>query len=161
MEGGQLGMREQEEKMKTTHAKKGQVERRWLLVDASDQVLGRMAAQVASILRGKHTPRYTPHVDTGDFVVIVNAEKVKLTGRKLDQKKYYNYSGWSGGLKERTARVMLEKKPTEVIRHAVRGMLPKGPLGYAMIRKLKIYPGPEHPHAAQRPQPLASGGNEA
>jgi len=147
--------------MKTEHAKKGQVERRWLLVDASDQVLGRVATQVATILRGKHTPRYTPHVDTGDFVVVINAEKIRLTGRKWDQKKYYSYSGWPGGLKERTAREMREKKPTEIIRHAVRGMLPKGPLGYAMIRKLKVYAGPEHPHAAQQPQPLQSGGKEA
>ncbi len=147
--------------MKTEHAKKGQVERRWLLVDASDQVLGRGATQGATILRGKHTPRYTPHVDTGDFVVVINAEKIRLTGRKWDQKKYYSYSGWPGGLKERTAREMREKKPTEIIRHAVRGMLPKGPLGYAMIRKLKVYAGPEHPHAAQQPQPLQSGGKEA
>ena len=147
--------------MKTEHAKKGQVERRWLLVDASDQVLGRVATQVATILRGKHTPRYTPHVDTGDFVVVINAEKIRLTGRKWDQKKYYSYSGWPGGLKERTAREMREKKPTEIIRHAVRGMLPKGPLGYAMIRKLKVYAGPEHPHAAQQPRPLQSGGKEA
>lgn len=138
--------------MKTLHAKKGQVERRWLLLDADNQVLGRLASEVACLLRGKRDPKYTPNVDTGEFVVVVNAEKVKLTGKKLDNKKYYNHSDYVGGMRIRTAKTVLATKPTEVIRRAVRGMLPKGPLGYQMIRKLKIYAGADHPHQAQKPE---------
>jgi len=144
--------------MKTSHAKKGDFERRWLLVDAADGILGRIASQVAAILRGKHTPRFTPHVDTGDFVVVVNAEKVRLTGKKMEKKRYYNYSGYSGGLRERNAQTMQRRYPTEMIRRAVKGMLPKGPLGYSMIRKLKIYAGPEHPHEAQKPEKIVLEG---
>ena len=141
--------------MKTTvHANKDTVQRSWWLVDAEDVVLGRMASHVASILRGKTKASYTPHVDTGDFVVVVNAEKVKLTGKKWTDKMYYDYSGYPGGLRERTAEVLRERKPTEIILRAVKGMLPKGTLGYAMIRKLKIYAGPEHPHQAQKPEKL-------
>ncbi len=139
--------------MKTTvHAKTSDVQRRWLLVDAQDLVLGRMASEVASILRGKKKASFTPHVDTGDFVVVVNAEKVKLTGKKWSDKMYYNHSGYPGGLRVRSAEVMRERYPTLIIRRAVKGMLPKGPLGNAMIRKLKIYAGPDHPHQAQMPE---------
>ena len=130
-------------------------ERAWFVVDASERALGRTASRVATVLRGKHKPNFSPHVDTGDFVIVVNAEKVGLTGRKLEQKKYYRHSGYPGGLKERTAKELLETKPTELMRLAVKGMLPKGRLGREMIRKLKIYAGPEHPHAAQKPQPLS------
>lgn len=146
--------------MKTLHAKKQQIKRRWLLIDAADRVLGRVATQVADILQGKHTPRYTRHVDTGDFVVVINAGRLRLTGRKLDQKMIRDYSGYPGGLRERTARQVLATRPQELLRRAVRGMLPKGPLGYAMIRKLKIYPGAEHPHAAQQPQPYRQEGKK-
>ncbi len=137
--------------MKTELAKKGKVERRWLLVDLQDQVLGRAASEVACILRGKRKPSYTPHVDAGDFVVVVNAEKVRLTGSKWQDKMYYDYSGYPGGLKERTAAEVHATHPTELFKRAVRGMLPKGPLGYQMITKLKIYSGAEHPHQAQNP----------
>lgn len=131
------------------------VERRWFVVDASGLVLGRMATRVASILRGKHRPIYTPHVDTGEFVVIVNAEKVKLTGRKLEQKTYYRHSGWMGSLKSITAgKVLASAHPERVIEHAVRGMLPKNTLGRKMLSKLKVYAGPSHPHAAQKPEEL-------
>ncbi len=141
--------------MKTFHAKKGQVERRWLLLDAEDQVLGRLASEVACLLRGKRDPKYTPNVDTGEFVVIVNAEKVKLTGKKWDNKMYYNHSGYNSGLRIRTARMVRETNPTEIIKRAVRGMLPKGPLGYQMITKLKVYSGADHPHQAQKPEQIA------
>lgn len=140
--------------MSTFIASKDEVERNWVLVDARDKVLGRLAADVASILRGKTKPTYTPHLDVGDFVVIINAEKVKLTGNKLEQKKYYHHSGYMGGLKERTARQVLEKKPEEIIRHAVKGMLPKNSLGSSMLKKLKIYAGENHPHEAQQPQAI-------
>ena len=140
--------------MTTVHAKKGQVKKRWLLVDAKDQVLGRMATELASLLRGKRNPNFTPHVDTGDFVVVVNAEKVKLTGKKWEQKMYYDHSGYLGGLHERSAEAMRAKRPTEIIRRAVKGMLPKNPLGRKMFKKLKVYAGPDHPHQAQQPQPL-------
>lgn len=140
--------------MKTVHANKNTVQRSWWLVDAEDVVLGRMASHVASILRGKNKPSYTPHVDTGDFVVVVNAEKVKLTGKKWTDKMYYDYSGYPGGLRERSAEVLRERKPTEIIQRAIKGMLPKGALGYSMIRKLKVYAGPEHPHQAQKPEKL-------
>jgi large subunit ribosomal protein L13 len=142
--------------MKTWNAKPGEVERRWYLVDAEGKTLGRLATQIANTLRGKNKPQYTPHVDTGDFVVVVNAEKVVLTGKKLDDKIYYRHSGYPGGLRERTAREQLERRPTEVLRTAVKGMLPKNRLARRQITKLKIYAGPEHPHGAQNPQPLES-----
>jgi large subunit ribosomal protein L13 len=144
--------------MKTLHVKKSDVERHWLLVDAADGVLGRIASQVAAILRGKHTPSFTAHVDTGDFVVVINAEKVRLTGKKMEKKRYYDYSGYPGGLRERNAQTMQMRHPTELIRRAVKGMLPKGALGYSMIRKLKIYAGPEHPHEAQKPEKIVLEG---
>ncbi|HNY64178.1 MAG TPA: 50S ribosomal protein L13 [Deltaproteobacteria bacterium] len=140
--------------MSTFIASKDEAERNWVLVDAKDQVLGRLAADVASILRGKTKPTYTPFIDVGDFVVIINAEKVKLTGRKMEQKKYYRHSGYMGGLKEQTARQVMEKKPEEIIRHAVKGMLPKNSLGRSMFKKLKVYTGENHPHEAQQPQTI-------
>ena len=140
--------------MKTYSAKPKEIEQRWYLVDAEGQTLGRLATQIADTLRGKRKPQYTPHVDTGDFVVVVNAEKVVVTGQKLDQKQYYRHSGYPGGLKSRTLREQLEWRPTEVLRVAVRGMLPKNRLARQQLTKLKIYAGPEHPHEAQNPQPL-------
>jgi len=140
--------------MKTYVATPTDRERNWLLVDANGQTLGRLATQIADALRGKRKPTYTPHVDTGDFVVVVNAEKIAVTGRKLDQKKYYRHSGYPGGLRERTLREQLERRPTEVLRKAVKGMLPKNRLASQQITKLKIYAGPEHPHEAQAPLPL-------
>lgn len=128
--------------------------RRWVVVDAEGKVLGRLAAQLANVLRGKDQPTFTPHVDTGAFVVVVNAEKVKLTGAKLDQKVYYRHSGYVGSLKSTTARELLAKNPERVIVNAVRGMLPKNRLSRQVIKKLKVYAGPEHPHAAQKPVPL-------
>jgi large subunit ribosomal protein L13 len=130
-------------------------DRQWVLVDAEDQVLGRLATQVAIRLRGKHRPDFVPHLDQGDFVVVVNADKIKLTGRKWDQKMYHHHSGYIGGLKSIVAKKLLLKEPEELLRHAVRGMLPKNRLGRAMLKKLKIYAGTEHPHQAQRPQPLS------
>ena len=139
----------------TQSAKAEDVERRWFVVDASEAVLGRLATRVATILRGKHRPIYTPHVDTGEFVVIVNAEKVKLTGRKLEQKTYSRHTGYTGHLKETTAGKLLQGPHADrVLRHAVRLMLPKNALGRAMYRKLKVYRGPSHPHAAQKPEEL-------
>ena len=143
--------------MRTYTAKPGEVERRWYVVDADGQTLGRLATQIADTLRGKDKAQYTPHVDTGDFVVVVNAEKVLVTGNKLDQKRYYRHSGYPGGLRSRTLREQLERRPTEVIRKAVKGMLPKNRLARQQINKLKIYAGPEHPHEAQAPQPLEVG----
>jgi large subunit ribosomal protein L13 len=140
--------------MKTWNAKPGEIERRWYLVDAEGKTLGRLATQIADTLRGKGKPQYTPHVDTGDFVVVVNAEKVVLTGKKLDDKIYYRHSGYPGGLRERTAREQLERRPTEVLRRAVKGMLPRNRLARQQINKLKIYAGPEHPHTAQDPKPM-------
>lgn len=140
--------------MSTFIARKDEAERNWVLVDAKDQVLGRLAADVASILRGKTKPTYTPFIDAGDFVVIINAEKIKLTGRKMEQKMYYRHSGYMGGLKERTARQVMDKKPEEIIRHAVKGMLPKNSLGRSMFKKLKVYAGENHPHEAQQPQTI-------
>jgi large subunit ribosomal protein L13 len=141
--------------MKTTvHAKKTDVQRAWLLVDAEDKVLGRMCTEVACILRGKRKTSYTPHVDTGDYVVVVNAEKIKLTGKKWTDKMYYHHTGYPGGIRSKSAEVMRERHPTDIIRLAVKGMLPKGTLGYEMIRKLKIYAGPEHPHQAQQPEKI-------
>jgi len=140
--------------MKTWTAKPNELERRWYVVDAEGQNLGRLATRVADTLRGKRKPQYTPHVDTGDFVVVVNAEKVAVTGKKLEQKLYYRHSGYPGGLKVRTLAEQLERRPTEVLRKAVKGMLPKNRLASQQISKLKIYAGPEHPHEAQRPEPL-------
>ncbi|MGC9522401.1 MAG: 50S ribosomal protein L13 [Anaerolineae bacterium] len=139
---------------KTYVAKPGEVERKWYVVDATDQTLGRLATRIASILRGKHKPEYTPHEDVGDFVIVVNAEKVRVTGRKLDQKMYYRYSGYPGGLRGVSLRRLLDTHPERVIERAVKGMLPRGPLGRRQLRKLKVYPGPEHPHEAQQPEPL-------
>jgi len=142
--------------MKTSLAGKEDVhEKNWFLIDAQDKVLGRLASQVADILRGKNNPWFTPHLDTGDFVVVINARKVKLTGRKWEQKTYYRYSGYIGGLKAITAEKLLLKKPEELIRHAVKGMLPKNRLGSKLIRKLKIYADAEHPHQAQKTVPFA------
>ncbi len=140
--------------MKTYHAKPHEVEREWLLVDATDLVLGRLSTQVAQILKGKTKPQYTPHVDTGDFVVIINAEKVRLTGNKANTKMYYTHSGFIGGLKEVSYQRMLAKHPERIIEKAVKGMLPKNTLGRAMNRKLKVYAGPNHPHAAQKPRQI-------
>src|SRR5213595_4322509 len=140
--------------MKTYVATPADRERNWLLVDASGQTLGRLATQIADALRGKRKPVYTPHVDTGDFVVVVNAEKIAVTGNKLDQKRYYRHSGYPGGLRSRTLREQLDRRPEEVLRAAVKGMLPKNRLARQQITKLKIYAGPEHPHGPQAPQPL-------
>jgi large subunit ribosomal protein L13 len=143
--------------MRTYNAKPGEVERRWYVVDADGQTLGRLATRIADTLRGKDKAQYTPHVDTGDFVVVVNAEKVVVTGNKLDQKRYYRHSGYPGGLRSRTLREQLDRRPTEVIRKAVKGMLPKNRLARQQLNKLKVYAGPEHPHQAQAPQPLEVG----
>lgn len=140
--------------MKTFNAKNETVEHSWYVVDASNKVLGRLATEIARRLRGKHKPIYTPNVDTGDYVVVINAEKIKVTGNKAKDKVYYTHSGYSGGLKEITYEKLLERNPTRVIEIAVKGMLPKNPLGRAMYRKLKVYAGTEHPHTAQQPQPL-------
>jgi large subunit ribosomal protein L13 len=140
--------------MKTYTAKKGEIARDWYLVDADGQTLGRLATRIADTLRGKNKPQYTPHVDTGDFVIVVNAEKIQVTGNKLDQKRYYRHSGYPGGLRSRTLREQLDRRPTEVLRMAVKGMLPKNRLARQQITKLKIYAGPEHPHEAQAPKPL-------
>jgi large subunit ribosomal protein L13 len=140
--------------MKTYNAKPGEVAREWYLVDADGQTLGRLATRIADTLRGKRKPQYTPHVDTGDFVIVVNAEKIAVTGNKLDQKRYYRHSGYPGGLRSRTLRDQLDRRPTEVLRVAVKGMLPKNRLARRQLTKLKIYAGPQHPHAAQNPRPL-------
>ena len=141
--------------MKTISAKFSANDRKWVLVDAENQILGRLATQVAMRLRGKHLPNFTPHVDVGDFVVVVNAEKIRLTGNKWGQKIYYRHSGYMSGLKETTARKMNQEKPEQMIRLAVRGMLPKNRLGRGLLKKLKIYRGGEHPHEAQQPLKLA------
>ena len=130
------------------------VERKWNVVDAEGKTLGRLASEVANVLRGKNKPTYTPHIDTGDYVIVVNAEKIQVTGKKLDQKIYYHHSEYVGGMKEATLREMMQKKPEFVITHAVKGMLPKGPLGRQMLKKLHVYAGPEHNHAAQKPETL-------
>jgi large subunit ribosomal protein L13 len=140
--------------MKTYNAKPGEIERNWYVVDADGQTLGRLATQIADTLRGKRKPQYTPHVDTGDFVVVVNAEKIRVTGKKLDEKLYHRHSGYPGGLRSRPLRDELERRPTEVLRKAVKGMLPRNRLGRAQLTKLKIYAGPDHPHGAQAPKPL-------
>jgi large subunit ribosomal protein L13 len=140
--------------MKTYNAKPGEIPRDWYLVDAEGKTLGRIATQIADRLRGKGKAQYTPHVDTGDFVVVVNAEKIAVTGKKLEQKMYYKHSGYPGGLRERTLREQLDRQPAEVLRKAVKGMLPRNKLARAQLTKLKIYVGPEHPHDAQAPTPL-------
>ncbi|MEE8319105.1 MAG: 50S ribosomal protein L13 [bacterium] len=141
--------------MKTYSAKKSDVERNWVVVDAEGQVLGRLASRIALILRGKDKPIFTPHVDTGDFVVVVNADKVILSGNKLDEKVYYWHSGYPGGIKGIKAKDLLEKKPEELVRKAVKGMLPKNKLGRKIFNKLKVYAGPDHPHEAQQPRKVA------
>lgn len=138
--------------MRTYMAKPNEIPRKWYVVDAAGQTLGRLASEVASILRGKYKPQFTPHVDTGDFVVVINAEKIQLTGKKWQQKKYYRHSGYPGGLKETTAQAMRDKKPERMIELAVYGMLPKNRLGEKLKSKLKVYAGSEHPHAAQNPE---------
>ncbi len=140
--------------MNSFMANPAKVERKWYVVDATGYTLGRLASEVAKVLRGKNKPVFTPHIDTGDYVVIVNAEKIKVTGKKLDQKIYYHHSEYVGGMKETTLREMLAKKPEKVVEFAVKGMLPKGPLGREMFAKLHVYAGPEHPHAAQKPETL-------
>lgn len=139
---------------RTYSAKEEEIEKKWFIVDAKDKVLGRLASEVARRLRGKHKPVFTPHADTGDYIIVINAEKIRLTGNKLDKKMYYRYSGYMGGLKEISARKQLAKKPEELIKHAVKGMLPKNSLGRRQGKKLKVYAGPEHPHEAQQPEPL-------
>ena len=140
--------------MKTFVAKEHEIEKNWHLIDASDKVLGRLATEIATILRGKNKPIFTPHMDAGDYVVVVNAERVLLTGNKLEKKTYYRHSGYVGGLKKTTAKEMLEKKPENLIKLAVKGMLPKTSLGRRQLTKLKIYTGPDHPHQAQQPVKL-------
>ena len=140
--------------MKTFMASPATIDRKWYVVDATDMTLGRLAAEVAKVLRGKNKPIFTPHIDTGDYVIVINAEKIAVTGKKLDQKIYYHHSDYVGGMKEATLREKLNKKPEEVIEHAVKGMLPKGPLGREMYKKLFVYAGPEHKHEAQKPEKL-------
>ena len=140
--------------MKTYVAKPSDRERNWLIVDATGLTLGRLSTQIADVLRGKRKPTYTPHIDTGDFVVVINAEKISVTGKKLEDKLYYRHSGYPGGLKSRTLAEMLERRPEEVIRIAVKGMLPRNRLARKQLTKLKVYAGPDHPHAAQMPQPM-------
>ena len=140
--------------MKTFMASPATIDRKWYVVDAEGNTLGRLASEVARVLRGKNKPTFTPHIDTGDYVIVINAEKIKVTGKKLDQKVYYHHSGYVGGLKETTLKEKLAKKPEQVIELAVKGMLPKGPLGRQMYRKLFVYAGPEHKHAAQKPEVL-------
>ena len=140
--------------MKSFMASPSTVERKWYVVDAEGKTLGRLASEVANVLRGKNKPTYTPHIDTGDYVIVVNAEKIQVTGKKLDQKIYYHHSEYIGGMKEATLREMMQKKPEFVITHAVKGMLPKGPLGRQMLKKLHVYAGPEHEQQAQKPVEL-------
>ena len=140
--------------MVTTQPIKDQIEKDWFLVDAENKILGRLASKIASILKGKNKPIFTPYLDTGDFVVVINAQKIKLTGRKLNDKVYYHYSGYPGGMKSTTPKDLLQKKPEEVIRKAVWGMLPKNSLGRQMLTKLKVYPGKTHPHQAQQPKTI-------
>ena len=140
--------------MKTFMASPATIERKWYVVDAEGKTLGRLASEVASVLRGKNKPTFTPHIDTGDYVIVVNAEKIKVTGKKLDQKVYYHHSDYVGGMKETTSKEMLNKHPARVSEFAVKGMLPKGPLGRQMYKKLFVYAGPDHKHAAQKPETL-------
>jgi large subunit ribosomal protein L13 len=141
--------------MTTYSAKPGEIQRDWYVVDAEGLTLGRLSTRIADVLRGKHKPAYTPHVDTGDFVIVVNAEKIRVTGNKLDEKMVRWHTGYPGGLKERTLREQLQRRPTEVIRKSVKGMLPRNKLASAQLTKLKVYAGPEHPHVAQSPKPLS------
>lgn len=140
---------------KTLSAKPADVQHDWVIVDADGEILGRLATRIADALRGKGKTNFTPHVDTGDFVVVVNCDRIRVTGQKLDQKIYYRHSGYPGGLRERTLAEQLQRDSTEVVRHAVKGMLPKSKLGAAQLRKLKLYAGADHPHEAQQPRPLA------
>ena len=140
--------------MKSYMASPATIERKWYVVDATGHTLGRLTSEIAKILRGKNKPTYTPHIDTGDYVIVVNADKIKVTGKKMDQKIYYRHSDYVGGMKEATLKEMMNKKPEDVITLAVKGMLPKGPLGRSMIKKLHVYAGPEHAHAAQQPEVL-------
>lgn len=140
--------------MKTYMANNASVDRKWFVVDATNKTLGRLSTEVASVLRGKHKPIYTPHVDCGDYVIVINAEKIKLTGKKWEQKKYYSHSGYNGGLSERTAKEVMEKFPTRMVEKAIKGMLPKTSLGAQMYRKLFVYAGPEHSHQAQKPESM-------
>lgn len=140
--------------MKSYMASPATIERKWYVVDATGYTLGRLASEIAKILRGKNKPTYTPHMDTGDYVIVVNAEKIKVTGKKLEQKIYYNHSDYVGGMRETTLKTMLEKKPEKVMELAVKGMLPKGPLGRSMIKKLHVYVGPDHEQSAQKPEVL-------
>ena len=140
--------------MKTFMASPATIDRKWYVVDATDMTLGRLASEVAKVLRGKNKPIFTPHMDTGDYVIVINAEKIKVTGKKMDQKIYYRHSDYVGGMKETTLKEKLAKKPEEVIELAVKGMLPKGPLGRQMYKKLFVYAGPDHKHAAQKPEAL-------
>ena len=140
--------------MNTYMANPDNIERKWYVVDAEGQTLGRLSSEIAKVLRGKNKPVFTPHIDTGDYVIVVNAEKIKVTGKKMDQKIYYNHSDYVGGMKETTLKEMMDKKPERVIELAVKGMLPKGPLGRSMIKKLHVYAGPEHKNAAQKPEVL-------
>lgn len=141
--------------MKTFSAKASEIDRHWYVVDASDQVLGRLATEIARRLRGKHKPEYTPHVDTGDYIIVVNAAKVAVTGRKRQNKMYHRHTGYIGNLKSMNFEELIDHAPERAIKYAVKGMLPKNPLGRAMLKKLKIYPGPDHQHQAQQPRPLA------
>jgi len=141
--------------MKTQSAKREDIDRKWFVIDAEGQVLGRLASNIANVLRGKHKPIFTPHVDTGDFVVVINAEKVKLTGRKETGKLYHHHTGWVGGLVTQTAAEIREKAPEDLVKKAVKGMVPSGPLGRQVLTKLKVYAGGEHPHSAQKPESLA------
>ena len=147
--------------MRTFSPTPNDIQRSWHVVDADGMVLGRLATQIADTLRGKTKAQYTPHVDTGDFVIVVNAEKIHVTGKKLDEKMYHRHSGYPGGLRSRTLREQLDRRPTEVIRKAVKGMLPRTRLGRAQLTKLKVYAGPDHPHEAQAPQPLTTNGNRS
>lgn len=140
--------------IKTYSPKANEIEREWILIDAENQILGRLATQVATLLRGKHKPEFAPHIDVGDFVVVINVDKIRVTGNRLDQKMYYRHSGYPGGLTGITLRKMMEKSPERVIEKAVWGMLPKNRLGRKLLKKLKIYAGPEHPHAAQQPRQI-------
>lgn len=140
--------------MKTYMANNASIDRKWFVVDATNKTLGRLSTEVASVLRGKHKPIYTPHVDCGDYVIVINAEKIQLTGKKWEQKKYYSHSGYNGGLSERTAKETMEKFPTRMVEKAIKGMLPKTSLGAQMYRKLFVYAGPEHNHQAQKPESM-------
>lgn len=139
---------------KTYSPKANEIEREWILIDAEDQILGRLATQIATLLRGKHKPEFAPHIDVGDFVVVINADKIRVTGNRLDQKMYHRHSGYLGGLTSLTLREMMDKSPDQVIHKAVWGMLPKNSMGRKLLKKLKVYAGPEHPHAAQQPRQL-------